>query len=213
MCGFFLLSLYLDLNRVHSTASSTPSGVKVRSRLLIFSLCPDQSSSYVSMMNGIFSTQKQSIPVDSCVLADMDSLFLQQASHLTKGIYSRVPTNNQHALLQYLMVRNYHTIRVSHNKSTQIEGISYITSLSDLLSVFCSLCISLIRPLAIISSSRLKLKSIIARPAFVTNKSSIWRLCVQCASRSFVGQRPNVRYVGQDLPYSIQPQQISPTDQ
>lgn len=74
--------------------------------MLIFSLCPDQSSSYVGMMNGIFSTQKQAIPVDACVLAEADSLFLQQASHLTKGVYGRVPMQNQHALLQYLMVRD-----------------------------------------------------------------------------------------------------------
>lgn len=51
----------------------------------------------------------QSIPVDSCVLGEGDSLFLQQASHLTKGIYGRVPLHNQHALLQYLMVRDYST--------------------------------------------------------------------------------------------------------
>ena len=49
----------------------------------------------------------QSIPVDSCVLGDSDSLFLQQASHLTKGIYGRVAAQNQHALLQYLMVRGF----------------------------------------------------------------------------------------------------------
>jgi transcription initiation factor TFIIH subunit 3 len=89
---------------VHNQASQHPSSAKLRSRVLIFSLCPDQSSSYVSMMNGIFSTQKQSIPVDACVLAEQDSLFLQQASHLTKGVYGRVPMQNQHALLQYLMV-------------------------------------------------------------------------------------------------------------
>ena len=49
----------------------------------------------------------QSIPFDSCVLGDGDSLFLQQASHLTKGIYGRVPMHNQHALLQYLMVSRH----------------------------------------------------------------------------------------------------------
>ena len=97
-------SLWSDLNRVHNLASSNPSSAKLRSRVLIFSICPDQSSSYVSMMNGIFSTQKQSIPVDACVLTDTDSLFLQQASYLTKGVYGRVPLQNQHALLQYLMV-------------------------------------------------------------------------------------------------------------
>ena len=49
------------------------------------------------------------------MLGEGDSLFLQQASHLTKGIYGRVPLHNQHALLQYLMVlRNYSPAHIRH---------------------------------------------------------------------------------------------------
>jgi len=95
------------LNRLHTSSHVNGvniGSVKLRSRILICSLCPiDQSSQYVHIMNAIFSTQKQSIPVDSCVIGEKDSLFLQQASHLTKGVYARVDTKEQKALLQYLM--------------------------------------------------------------------------------------------------------------
>lgn len=122
---------------MHGQASLTPSSAKLRSRVLIFSLCPDQSSSYVSMMNGIFSTQKQAIPVDACVLADQDSLFLQQASHLTKGVYGRVPMQNQHALLQYLMVRT-RTSRARQRDWTPVVGWRGLIS-----SSFLSACLRL----------------------------------------------------------------------
>ena len=62
----------------------------------------DVSSQYVPVMNCIFSAQKQSIPVDSCVLGNQESSFLQQASHLTEGIY--IKPQNQSGLLQYLLV-------------------------------------------------------------------------------------------------------------
>lgn len=133
----FAFSLYCllvppssDLNRVHRVSASSPSSGRLRSRVLIFSLCPDQSSSYVSMMNGIFSTQKQAIPVDACVLAETDSLFLQQASHLTKGIYGRVPMENQHALLQYLMVRGRARTRppVVHDSARMVDSPLVVVS-------------------------------------------------------------------------------------
>ena len=52
-------------------------------------------------MNSIFSAQKQSIAVDSCILGTNDSPYLQQASHLTNGIYLK--PNQQQGLLQYIL--------------------------------------------------------------------------------------------------------------
>jgi len=52
-------------------------------------------------MNAIFSAQKQSIPVDACVLASEDSSFLQQTAHITGGIYLRPST--ERGLLQYML--------------------------------------------------------------------------------------------------------------
>ncbi|EGG22788.1 general transcription factor IIH [Cavenderia fasciculata] len=73
----------------------------IRSRILVFNISPDVSTQYIPVMNCIFSAQKQSIPVDSCILTSTDSTFLQQASHLTNGIYLR-PHRQDH-LGQYLL--------------------------------------------------------------------------------------------------------------
>jgi len=62
----------------------------------------DVSSQYVAMMNAIFSAQKLAVPVDSCVLAERDSLFLQQAAHLTNGVYYKPPAVL--GLLQHLLM-------------------------------------------------------------------------------------------------------------
>eukprot|EP00163_Fabomonas_tropica_P003451 TRINITY_DN1294_c0_g1_i10.p1 TRINITY_DN1294_c0_g1~~TRINITY_DN1294_c0_g1_i10.p1 ORF type:complete len:165 (+),score=29.07 TRINITY_DN1294_c0_g1_i10:387-881(+) len=66
----------------------------------------------IQVMNAIFSAQKREIPVHACVLGGKDSVFMQQAAHLTNGMYSR-PEEQQH-LSQFLLVCFYiHTSRVS----------------------------------------------------------------------------------------------------
>jgi len=83
------------INRLKSEISN------LQARMLVLSASSDVSSQYVPVMNCIFSAQKQSVPVDSCVLANEDSLFLQQASHLTEGIYFKPPLDI--GVLQYLL--------------------------------------------------------------------------------------------------------------
>ncbi len=46
--------------------------------------------------------QRSEVVVDACMLASTDSTFLQQATHLTGGIYMR--PKQRSALLQYLLV-------------------------------------------------------------------------------------------------------------
>eukprot|EP01119_Soliformovum_irregulare_P010928 TRINITY_DN2694_c0_g1_i2.p1 TRINITY_DN2694_c0_g1~~TRINITY_DN2694_c0_g1_i2.p1 ORF type:complete len:233 (+),score=40.88 TRINITY_DN2694_c0_g1_i2:273-971(+) len=73
----------------------------LKPRILVLQISPDVSATYIAMMNCIFSAQKQGVLIDSCILSATDSPFLQQAAHLTGGIYLR-PTR-QDALLQYLL--------------------------------------------------------------------------------------------------------------
>lgn len=47
--------------------------------------------------------QRSEVVVDACMLSSSDSTFLQQATHLTGGIYMR--PKQRGALLQYLLVR------------------------------------------------------------------------------------------------------------
>jgi transcription initiation factor TFIIH subunit 3 len=70
-------------------------------RILVVSVSGDLANQYVSVMNSIFAAQRQRVPIDICKISG-DTVFLQQASDSTNGIYVHV----QHpvSLLQYLLV-------------------------------------------------------------------------------------------------------------
>ena len=137
------------LNRVHSAAASNPSGVKLRSRLLVCSVTEDRPEQYVSMMNAIFSTQKQQVPVDSCVLGAGDSLFLQQASALTGGIYSRVSPKDQSNLLQVLMFlylpdpTSRHHLILPTQSHTDFRATCFCHQQVVNLAVICPVCLAI----------------------------------------------------------------------
>ena len=80
-------------------------------RILVIKIAKDHSPSYNNVMNSIFSADKLSVPVDSVVLSQKDSLFLQQASFLTTGVYLK-PTNQKN-LLQLLLT---HCISSSYTR-------------------------------------------------------------------------------------------------
>eukprot|EP01132_Coremiostelium_polycephalum_P009132 gene9132-11189_t len=88
------------------------------------------SSQYISVMNCIFSSQKQTIPVDSCILSQSDSTFLQQASHLTNGIYLK--PQKQDNLIQYLL-----TTFLIDTQSRKILNTPTLKSIDYRASCFC----------------------------------------------------------------------------
>ncbi|KAG8961315.1 RNA polymerase II transcription factor B subunit 4 [Tulasnella sp. 419] len=69
-------------------------------RILVISVSPDLSSSYIPLMNSIFAAQKLKVTIDVCKVFGPDTVFLQQAAHLTGGSY--VYLERRDALLQYL---------------------------------------------------------------------------------------------------------------
>ncbi|KAI6121488.1 TFIIH subunit Tfb4/p34 [Pisolithus sp. B1] len=71
-------------------------------RILILSVSPDLSSSYIPIMNAIFSAQKLKVTIDVCKIYGPDTVFLQQAAHLTNGSY--IYLERRDALLQYLIM-------------------------------------------------------------------------------------------------------------
>jgi len=87
-------------------------------RILILSVSPDLSTAYIPIMNAIFSAQKlvcivlvlcfsihrlpQKITIDAGQILGPDTVFLQQAAHLTGGSYLYLTETS--ALLQYLIV-------------------------------------------------------------------------------------------------------------
>ncbi|ORZ31218.1 TFIIH subunit Tfb4/p34 [Catenaria anguillulae PL171] len=83
----------------HATASTD-----AKPSILVISASPDSPSHYVPLMNAIFSAQKAEINLDACKLYG-DSVFLQQAAHLTHGVYRCLPGPEgmiQHLLFTYL---------------------------------------------------------------------------------------------------------------
>ncbi|EAU91711.2 basic transcription factor 2.35KD subunit [Coprinopsis cinerea okayama7 len=69
-------------------------------RILILSVSPDLSTSYIPIMNAIFSAQKLKVTIDACQIYGGETVFLQQAAHLTGGSYLLLERRD--ALLQYL---------------------------------------------------------------------------------------------------------------
>lgn len=90
-----------------STTTSAPSSTTpatsspLASRILILSVSGDLAHQYIPIMNSVFAAQRLAIPIDILKLAG-DSVFLQQASDTTSGIYLQ-PSSPQ-GLLLYLMM-------------------------------------------------------------------------------------------------------------
>ncbi|KAG2181876.1 hypothetical protein INT44_008692 [Umbelopsis vinacea] len=123
---------------------------RIKPRILVISVSPDSPYQYISIMNAVFSAQKMSIPIDVCKLYGGEVAFLQQASHITGGVYLDV--ENPQALLQYLLfsflperyARNYICLpnkeqvdfRAACFCHKRIIDIGYVCSVC--LSIFCS---------------------------------------------------------------------------
>ncbi|KIM30388.1 hypothetical protein M408DRAFT_21905 [Serendipita vermifera MAFF 305830] len=87
---------------VSSTTQNTTLSSAISPRILIFSVSPDLSASYIPIMNSIFCAQKLKVSLDVCKLYGPDTVFLQQAAHLTGGSYLSI--HNRDTLIHYLMI-------------------------------------------------------------------------------------------------------------
>jgi transcription initiation factor TFIIH subunit 3 len=84
-----------------SSMENTDTPVGLQSRILVVSVSGDLAHQYIPIMNTTFAAQRLRIPIDILKLAG-DTVFLQQASDATKGIYMQL--RNPRGLLQYLMM-------------------------------------------------------------------------------------------------------------
>jgi transcription initiation factor TFIIH subunit 3 len=97
---------YLDENTSSSketttSVDTTTNVTGLQSRILVVSVSGDLAHQYIPIMNTTFAAQRLRIPIDILKLAG-DTVFLQQASDTTKGIYMQL--RNPQGLLQYLMM-------------------------------------------------------------------------------------------------------------
>ena len=83
----------------------------LHSRILLISVSPSQdlAHQYIPIMNSIFACQRLSIPIDICQIPapnapSTSTVFLQQASDATKGIFIPLSNATSAGLLQYLMM-------------------------------------------------------------------------------------------------------------
>mmetsp|Transcript_27195 Transcript_27195/g.51779 ORF Transcript_27195/g.51779 Transcript_27195/m.51779 type:complete len:293 (+) Transcript_27195:440-1318(+) len=70
-------------------------------RILCLAAAPDCAAQYIAVMNALFAAQRTGVVIDGCPVTGRDSAYLQQAAHLTKGIYFKPPRLD--GLLQYLL--------------------------------------------------------------------------------------------------------------
>lgn len=114
MAGALTLALsYINKATVlysETTTSSKPPPTSIeapenttslQSRILVISVSGDLAHQYIPIMNCTFAAQRLRIPIDILKLAG-DTVFLQQASDTTKGIYMQL--RSPQGLLQYLMM-------------------------------------------------------------------------------------------------------------
>jgi len=122
----------------------------IKPRILVLSVSPDSSVQYIPIMNCIFSAQKANIPIDVCKLFDEETIFLQQATHITNGVFQNVEDSSmllQYLLFSFLPNRSLKSIMVLPDQEQvdlrascfchkKIIDIGYVCSVC--LSVFCS---------------------------------------------------------------------------
>ncbi|KNZ45855.1 hypothetical protein VP01_773g6 [Puccinia sorghi] len=115
----------------------------LKPRILILSVSSDAPGQYIPMMNCIFSAQKAAIPIDVCKISTENAVFLQQAAHLTDGIYYQI--EKPRAILQYLTAPRKFLNLPKHLEvdfraacfcHREIIDVGYVCSVC--LSIFCT---------------------------------------------------------------------------
>jgi transcription initiation factor TFIIH subunit 3 len=90
-----------DTKAAPNSADTNEPVTGLQSRILVVSVSGDLAHQYIPIMNTTFAAQRLRIPIDILKLAG-DTVFLQQASDATKGIYMQL--RSPQGLLQYLMM-------------------------------------------------------------------------------------------------------------
>lgn len=83
-------ALSMSMCYANRTAGGGGSRKQKQTRVVVVQGSADFPGQYVPVMNAIFSAQRAEIQIDSCILGDADSAFLQQAAHITGGLYYKV---------------------------------------------------------------------------------------------------------------------------
>eukprot|EP01112_Ceratiomyxa_fruticulosa_P009346 TRINITY_DN2435_c0_g1_i1.p1 TRINITY_DN2435_c0_g1~~TRINITY_DN2435_c0_g1_i1.p1 ORF type:complete len:301 (-),score=56.10 TRINITY_DN2435_c0_g1_i1:204-1106(-) len=132
-------------HRISKLPVTTSLGV-TKQRILVITLSNDVSAQYIPVMNCIFSAQRQNIVVDGCVLGN-PSIFLQQATSLTGGIY--LEPNSELSLSQYLVtvflpdIETRKFFKTPHQKTVDFRASCFCHKNSLTIGHVCSVCLSI----------------------------------------------------------------------
>ncbi|KAF7376350.1 Transcriptional factor [Mycena sanguinolenta] len=136
-------------------------GVLPDPRILILSVSPDLATSYIPIMNSIFSAQKLKATIDVCQIYGPNTVFLQQAAHLTGGSY--IFLERRDALLQYLIMSFLpppsirRTLSVPTQEQVDFRAACFCHKNIVDIGFVCSVCLSIFcQPLAVCTTCRTK---------------------------------------------------------
>ncbi|KAJ7188011.1 TFIIH subunit Tfb4/p34 [Mycena filopes] len=136
-------------------------GVLPDPRILILSVSPDLSTSYIPIMNSIFSAQKLKATIDVCQIYGPNTVFLQQAAHLTGGSY--IFLERRDALLQYLIMSFLpppairKTLSVPTQEQVDFRAACFCHKKIVDIGFVCSVCLSIFcQPLPVCTTCRTK---------------------------------------------------------
>ncbi|RPD74310.1 transcription factor Tfb4 [Lentinus tigrinus ALCF2SS1-7] len=155
---------YINRAITTSSASSTEmegAAASVDPRILVLSVSPDQSSTYIPIMNSIFSAQKLKVTIDVCKIFGAENVFLQQAAHLTGGAYVQVDRTD--ALLQYMIMSFLpppairQLISVPTQDRVDFRAACFCHKRIVEIGFVCSVCLSIFcQPVPVCSTCRTK---------------------------------------------------------
>ncbi|KAM5531578.1 hypothetical protein V8D89_014747 [Ganoderma adspersum] len=154
------------INRTISAPTTSTQGadgvtVSIDPRILVLSVSPDQSSTYIPIMNSIFSAQKLKVTIDVCKVFGAENVFLQQAAHLTSGAYVQI--ERMDALLQYMMMSFLpppairQLISVPTQDRVDFRAACFCHKRIVEIGFVCSVCLSIFcQPVPVCSTCRTK---------------------------------------------------------
>ncbi|KAH9083474.1 transcription factor Tfb4 [Lactarius deliciosus] len=140
---------------------ATEATTEADARILILSVSPDLSASYIPVMNSIFSAQKLKVTIDVCKVYGEETVFLQQAAHLTGGSY--IYLERRDAFLQYLTMSFLpppsirHIMAVPRQDKVDFRAACFCHKNIVDIGFVCSVCLSIFcSPVPVCSTCRTK---------------------------------------------------------
>ncbi|KAJ4459622.1 putative transcription factor Tfb4 [Paratrimastix pyriformis] len=115
----------------------------LRARVLVVAVSQDVPAQYIPLMNAIFSAQKFGVPVDGCMLGGRDSEYLQQAAHVTGGLYALVTGKTfLRAMMSVFLLPYRQHLALPHPDMVDLRPTCFCHKNRIETGCVCSVCLS-----------------------------------------------------------------------